>query len=274
VAKAKSDSSKDDDNTLENDEGDLVLDQITIVTLSELSNTVDASSEDEDNGSRETSEESNHAPAKGLGPVGSPVSDHVVGEDGDEDNEDNNLENETSHGDINTNVAVGAGGHGTSGSLENEADDVEGDEDPVEKTGLEARERRIEEVDGLGESDVDGSGIEDGSDGKTDDLDHEGVEGEGIVVHHDTADVADNLRDAAEKHASHETPALPSETKIGVHEADETEENDKDNVGGQRRSVAVKTPVDRAVVEITGRVRAKGIVGVDGVVVRHVELLG
>jgi hypothetical protein len=52
--------------------------------------------------------------------------------------------------------------------LENEADDVEGDEDPVEKTGLEARERRIEEVDGLGESDVDGSGIEDGSDGKTD----------------------------------------------------------------------------------------------------------
>jgi hypothetical protein len=105
-------------------------------------------------------------------------------------------------------------------------------------------------------------------------LDHEGVEGEGIVVHHDTADVADNLRDAAEKHTSHETPALPSETKIGVHEADETEENDKDNVGGQRRSVAVKTPVDRAVVEITGRVRAKGIVGVDGVVVRHVELLG
>jgi hypothetical protein len=78
------------------------------------------------------------------------------------------LEDETGHGDIDTNAAVGAGGHGTSGSLENEADNVEGDEDPVEKTGLEARERRIEEVDGLGESDVDGSGIEDGSDGETD----------------------------------------------------------------------------------------------------------
>jgi hypothetical protein len=51
VTKAKSDSSKDDDSTLENDEGDLVLDQIAIVTLSELSNTVDASSEDEDDGS-------------------------------------------------------------------------------------------------------------------------------------------------------------------------------------------------------------------------------
>lgn len=59
-----------------------------------------------------------------------------------------------------------------------------------------------------------------------------------------------------------------------MHEADETEENDKDDVGGQRRSVAVKTPVDRAVVEITGRVRAKGIFGADGVVVRHIELLG
>lgn len=168
MTKAKSDSGKDDDNTLENDEGDLVLDQIAIVTLSELSNTVDASSEDEDDGSRETSEKSNHAPAKSFGPAGSPISDHVVGEDGDEDNEDNNLEDETGHGDINTNAAVGAGGHGTTGSLENEADDVEGDEDPVEKTGLEARERRIEEVDCLGESDVDGSGIEDGSDGKTD----------------------------------------------------------------------------------------------------------
>lgn len=168
MTKAKSDSSKDDYNTLENDEGDLVLDQIAIVTLSELSNTVDASSEDEDDGSRETSEKSNHTPAKSLGPAGSPISDHVVGEDGDEDNEDNDLEDETSHRDINTNTAVGAGGHGTTGSLENEADDVEGDEDPVEKTGLEARERRIEEVDCLGESYIDGSGIKDGSDGKTD----------------------------------------------------------------------------------------------------------
>lgn len=37
-------------------------------------------------------------------------------------------------------------------------------------------------------------------------LDHEGIEGEGVVVEHDAANVADDLGDAASEHASHEAP--------------------------------------------------------------------
>lgn len=168
MSEAESDGSKDNDDTLKDDERNLMLDQVAIVTLTELSNTVDASSEDKDDGSRETEEEGSHAPAESLSLTGSPVSDHVVGESGDEGNEDNDLEDKTSHGDINTNLAVGLGRHGTTGGLEDEADDIEGDEDPDEELRLEAGEFRREVVDRLGEGDVDGGSIEDGSDRETD----------------------------------------------------------------------------------------------------------
>jgi hypothetical protein len=52
--------------------------------------------------------------------------------------------------------------------LEDEADDVEGDEDPDEELRLEAGEFGREVVDCLGEGDVDGGGIEDGSDCEAD----------------------------------------------------------------------------------------------------------
>ena len=168
VTEAKSNSGEKDNNTFKNDKGDLLLDQLAIVTILELGDTVDASSEDKDDGSTETSEEDVHTPAERGSPSRTEVSDHVVGESGDEDDEDNNLKDETDHGDGDTGVIVGASGHGTAGGLEGEADDIEGDEDPVEQLGLEARELGVKEVDGLGESDVDGSGIEDGSDSKTD----------------------------------------------------------------------------------------------------------
>lgn len=270
VAEAESHSSKNDDNALKDDEGDLVLDQITIITLTELSNTIDASSEDKDDGSRETSKEGSLAPAESLGMTRSPVSNHVIREGSDEDDKDDNLEDKTGHRDINTNIAIRLGRHGTTSSLEDEADDIEGDEDPVEQCGLEARELGAEEVDCLGEGDIDGSGIEDGSDREADNLDHESVEGEGVVPHHDTTDIANNLRDAAKKHTSHETPTLPSEAKICVDKTNETEENDEDNVGSKRRSVAVDTPLNRASIQVTGRIGAEGIFGPDGVIVRHI----
>lgn len=270
VAEAEGNSSKNDDNTLKNDERDLVLDQVTVITLTELSNTIDASSEDKDNGTRETSKEGSLAPAEGLGMTRSPVSNHVIGECSDEDDKDNNLEDKTGHRDINTNIAIRLGRHGTTSSLEDEADDVEGDKDPVEQCRLEAREFGAEEVDCLGEGDIYGSGIEDGSDCEADNLDHESVEREGVVPHHDTTDIANNLRDAAKKHTSHETPALPSEAKICVNKTNETEENDEDNVGSKRWSVAVDTPVNGASIQVTGRIGAESILGPDGVIVGHI----
>ena len=168
MSEAESDGSKDNDDTLEDDERNLMLDQVTIVTLTELSNTVNASSEDKDDGGREAKEESSHAPAESLSLARSPVSDHVVGESGDEGNEDDDLEDKTSHGDINTNLAVGFSGHGTTSGLEDKADDIEGDEDPDEELRLEAGEFGREVVDGLGEGDVDRSSVKDGSDRETD----------------------------------------------------------------------------------------------------------
>ena len=103
-------------------------------------------------------------------------------------------------------------------------------------------------------------------------MDHESVERERVVPHHDTTDIANNLRDTTQKHTGHETPALPSETEIDVYKADERKENEKNNVGGERRSVTVQTVVDGAGVEIAGRVRAKGVLGGDGHVVRHFDL--
>lgn len=169
VAPAKGNSGKEDDDTLEDDEGDLVLDQVTIVAVLKLGDTVDASSEDEDDGGAETGEEGAQAPAESGGLLGADVSDHVVGEGNDEEDEDDDLENETNHGDGDAEVrVVVAGGEGTAGGLEDEADNVKGDEDPDEELGLEARELRAEEHDGCGECYVDGGGIEDGSDGQTD----------------------------------------------------------------------------------------------------------
>lgn len=55
-----------------------------------------------------------------------------------------------------------------------------------------------------------------------------------------------------------------------MHDTDERKENNKGDVGSERRSVTVKTPVDGASVEIARRVRAKGVLRVDGIVVRHV----
>jgi hypothetical protein len=270
VTKEESNSGNNNDNTLKDDERNLMLDQLTIVSLAELSNTVDTSSEDENDGSRETNKESNHAPTKSLSLPRSPVSDHVVGEGDDESNEDNDLEGKTGHGDINTNGAVAFGGHGTTSGLEDQTDDIEGDEDPDEELRLKTGELGREVVDCFREGDVDGGSVEDGSDRETNNLDHESVERKGIVPHHDTANIANDFRHAAQKHTSHETPALPSNTEVDVHDTDERKENDKDDVGSERRPIAVETPVDGTSVEIARRVRAKGVLGVDGVVVRHV----
>lgn len=98
-------------------------------------------------------------------------------------------------------------------------------------------------------------------------MNHEGVEREGVAVHHDTTDIADNLRQATHEHTGHETPGLPSEAKVGMGETDNSEQSDKGNVGSQIRSVAEETPLDLAVVECAGRVGAEVVLGRDGVVV-------
>lgn len=262
MAKAKSNSSQDDHNTLEDNKGDLVLDQVTIVTILELDNTEDTSSKNEDNGSGETNEESVDAPAKSRAITRAPVSEHVVGKGSNECSQDNDLKDQTSHGDVDTKVAVViAGGQGTTGSLENEADDIERNENPVEELGLESRELRGKEDDGLGKSDVDRGRVEDGGNGQADNLNHEGVEREWVVIHHDTANISDNFAEAASDHTKHEAPSLPPDTDDEVDEAEETKESGKGDISGKRRSVGVDTPLNVTGIEIAGRVSAEGVRG-------------
>lgn len=161
--------------TLEHDEGDLVGDDLAGIALPELGDTVGATREDEEDGRGETAEEGGHPPAHVDHAARAPVAEHVVGKGEDEEEDDDHLEDQTRHGDINTHtatgigfVAAGLGGQGTAGSLEDETHDIGGDEDPDEELGLEAGEVGREEDDGLGEGNVDGGRVEDGCDGKAD----------------------------------------------------------------------------------------------------------
>lgn len=74
------------------------------------------------------------------------------------------MEYEAREGDVDAGLvlAVGDGGHGAAGGLEDEADDVRGDEDPVEEFRVHARGGGVD-VDGdQVDEDVDCGGEEDG----------------------------------------------------------------------------------------------------------------
>lgn len=80
------------------------------------------------------------------------------------------------------------------------------------------------------------------------------------MPHHDAAHVAQNLGDAAQQHARHEAPAAPAHAEKRVHGAGERKQDDKDDVGRQRRAVAKHGPFDRASVEVAGRVGPKDVI--------------
>lgn len=168
MPKAQSNNSKHNKNTLENNERNFLTDQLSIVSVPQLSDTECATSKNEQNGRGQTQEKGIEAPAKRLCAAGPQVPNHVVGEAAHKCGQDNDLQRQTGHGDVHADlvVAVGVGGQGAAGGLENQADDVEGDEDPVEELGVEAGQIWGEVYDRLGESDVDGCGVEDGRDGE------------------------------------------------------------------------------------------------------------
>ncbi len=74
----------------------------------------------------------------------------VFESEGDEDAEGEDLEGEAGEGDVDCDfgVAGGGGGEGAPGGLEDEGEDVAGDEEPVVESGLEA---------GVGGAEVDDS---------------------------------------------------------------------------------------------------------------------
>lgn len=151
VSKAEHARGQKHKDALQDNKGSLFFDELAVVSVLQLSNTVGATGQDEQRCRRQAGEEGSEAPPKGGTAAGSQVAEHVVAKAGDEEDQDNDLQTETGQGDVDARLggAGGVGGHGASGGLEGEADDVEGDEDVVEELGLEARQLWGEVDDGL-----------------------------------------------------------------------------------------------------------------------------
>ncbi|KAI9166612.1 Boty-Like Retrotransposon [Paramyrothecium foliicola] len=264
VAEAEGDGGDNDDGTLEDDEWDLVGDELAVVAVAKLDDTVDASDQDEDGGAGQAGKEGVDAPAETSEATGHEVANHVVTKGADESDEDNDLEDEAGHGNIDTDIValVGVARHGTAGGLQDEADDVGGDEDPVEELGPESGQLGGEVNDGLGKRDVDGGSEEDGCDGQADyivvsqpleegltDLDHEVAEVEGVVILQDTANIANDLGNAAQDHAGHVAPALPSPAEVGMDNANDAKRGGEGDIDRQRGPVLEDAELDAASLE-------------------------
>jgi hypothetical protein len=78
----------------------------------------------------------------------------IVGEEGDEDDQRHDLEDEAGEGDVDADLDVVEVARdardGAAGGLEDEGDDVEGDEDVVEELGAEAGDGRVDVLDAGG----------------------------------------------------------------------------------------------------------------------------
>ena len=84
------------------------------------------------------------------------------------------------------------------------------------------------------------------------DLQHESIEVEGVIVHHNPSDIAEDGVDDADKHADHKPPLLPSKTEVRVDNGSERVQGNEGDVGGERGPIAVHgilhgTKVERAV---------------------------
>lgn len=170
MPKAQRCGSNQNRRTLERDEGPFLTNQLAVVAVLELGHTVRAAGEDNDNRHRQAGEKRLEAPVKRRGAAGAQVPHHVVGEAGDESRQHNDLQGQAGHGDVDARVvgAAGLGGQRAAGGLQDEADNVKGDEDPVEELWLEAGELGRKVDDGFREGDVDGRGEEDGGEGDAD----------------------------------------------------------------------------------------------------------
>lgn len=122
------------------------------VSLTQLIDTVRAPREDERDSQGQEPEEDLLA-LRELARVARPrVTDHVVGEDGAEDDDHDDLDDEAAHGQIDAQVrvALGVGADGAAGGLDHQARHVQRDEDPVERLGGQACEFGPEVGDAVG----------------------------------------------------------------------------------------------------------------------------
>lgn len=184
MAKAQRKDSNNDKHALQTDEETLLGHGLAAIPFPQLVAPKDAAGEDEQDGGGQASEEDVHTlgtdvrrsfdvTGTSLGGGGGRLAEeanHVVGEEEAEDEDDDDLEDEAGKGEVDAGLvgAGGDGGEGAAGGLEDEADYVGGDEDPVVEARGEAGEGGGEVGDCFGEGYVDCCGVEDGAGGDED----------------------------------------------------------------------------------------------------------
>jgi hypothetical protein len=150
------------------------------------------------------------------------------------------------------------GGHGAADGLEDEGDEVAGDEldmlvcvnirsngrkahDASVPLGLDAGVIRAKGVDDLAQGEVDAGGEEGRADGEAADLHEEDLVDPLVLVGDDAACVAEDFAEDAEEHGDEEGEAAAGEG-VGqdVEEGGEGEDGDEGDVGGQVNAVTGK----------------------------------
>ncbi|KAK7995646.1 hypothetical protein PG990_014419 [Apiospora arundinis] len=255
---------EDDHGPLDDHEDELVVGQLAAEAVLQLDEPIHGPDDDEQHGRRERVQQALEGDGVAEGPVPvfevgrvvgrhrgapplalalaqAPPEVHAQHREGDE-RED--LEGETGDHDVDAHVdlglvAVARGRDATTSTLQDQGDEVEGDEDPGVGHGLEAgvAQGRVEDVDDAGQAQVHAGGDEGGRDGQGDEVDEEGVEAEDVLVQHDAADVADDLAEQAERHPDAEGPGPRPDGEEEVREQDGAEQGGVHDVTGQRRQV-------------------------------------
>lgn len=129
-------------HSFKTNEESLIGNQLRVtVSLAKLVTSESTTGQDEDNSKTEEAKEEAHTTAKGTAVAGAEVADQVVAEKNTEDYKNGNLECKTGHGNVDTCLAgtLADCRESTTSGLENEADEIGGDEDPPYKLGLDAR---------------------------------------------------------------------------------------------------------------------------------------
>jgi hypothetical protein len=212
VEDSKDTDSDDDHDTLEDNELGLVAHQLAPPSERQLGDTVDAADEDGKVGDNDRAHKQSEASLveqrHGLGGelvAATARAEHVLDEKVAEESEDNDLEDDSGNHQVCADVLQAGTGvcgrrEATAGALEDEREEIAGDEDACVPDGLEARPRLAEADDDVLEREVDTGGDKGGRDDEAADLDGEGVLIEDVVVHHDAAAIADGFTDATKAH--------------------------------------------------------------------------
>ena len=152
-----------------------------------------------------------------------------------EDDDRNDLPRQTSNHDIDTGLlarraGVRGGSDPTTGTLENQREEVEDDERDGVCARLEARKALTIDDDDARQAEVDGGREEGRADGQADEVEQEVTQLERVAVQLDTTSVTQDLEEKAEERAHRVTPHLVADTDAQADKQVQTKDAEQDGI--------------------------------------------